>query len=204
MGLANYSDLKASIGGWLRRTDLTTTIPDFITMAEAQMNRRLRTAQMVVVATALISNEYSATPGDFNGVKSFDLQTDPVTPLRFLAPPQMTAEKRGNPANGTPRYFSIVGTQFQYLPAPDASYTAELTYYQGIPALSDGSPTNWLLTQYPDAYLYGALLQSAPFLKADDRIQVWASLFKTVMDDITSQDQETSYGSPLTMRARAF
>ncbi len=204
MALTSYSGLLASVADWLHRTDLTTTIPDFVTLAEAQMNRRLRVQQMIERATATITTEYSATPGDFAGVKSFDLATNPITPLVFLAAPQMADEKRFNSATGQPRFFSIIGGDFQYLPAPDGSYTAELTYYQNIPALSVDNTTNWLLDQFPDAYLYGTLLQSAPYLKDDPRIATWAALFSSILDDITSQDQSVNYGTPLTMRRKSF
>ena len=34
---------------------------------------------------------------------------------------------------------------------------------------------NWLLTMAPDLYLYGALMEAAPYLKEDGRIQTWAA-----------------------------
>ena len=43
MALTNYTELKASIANWLNRTDLTTEISeDFITLAEADFNAKLR------------------------------------------------------------------------------------------------------------------------------------------------------------------
>ncbi len=47
MSLATYSALKTTMAAWLWRasdTDLTTYIPDMITMAEAEMNRRIGVA----------------------------------------------------------------------------------------------------------------------------------------------------------------
>ena len=42
MALSNYTGLKASIADFLNRDDLTAVIPDFITLAEAQINRDIR------------------------------------------------------------------------------------------------------------------------------------------------------------------
>ena len=43
MALSTYTELKASVADWLNRTDLTSVIPDFIALAEAQIERTLRT-----------------------------------------------------------------------------------------------------------------------------------------------------------------
>jgi hypothetical protein len=83
MALSTYAELKSSVADWLNRSDLTTAIPDFISLAEAQMERKLRTRQMISRASATISTEYSALPDDFLEVKSLKLQTSPVTPLQF-------------------------------------------------------------------------------------------------------------------------
>ena len=42
MALSNYTELKASIADFLNRDDLTSVIPDFITLAESQINRDIR------------------------------------------------------------------------------------------------------------------------------------------------------------------
>ena len=42
MALTNYTGLKASIADFINRDDLTSVIPDFISLAEAQINRDIR------------------------------------------------------------------------------------------------------------------------------------------------------------------
>jgi len=37
MALTTYTELKSSLADWLNRSDLTSVIPDFISLAEAQM-----------------------------------------------------------------------------------------------------------------------------------------------------------------------
>jgi hypothetical protein len=39
MAISTYTDLKTSIASWLNRDDLTSVIPDFISLAEAGINR---------------------------------------------------------------------------------------------------------------------------------------------------------------------
>lgn len=205
MALSTYSELKASVADWLNRSDLTTTIPDFISLAEAQVERKLRTRQMMSRATATIDTEYGAVPSDFLEVKSLKLQTNPVTPLQFETIDSLDNLQSQYPSSGKPRYFSIVGGQIRTVPVPDSSYDTELTYYAKLTKLSDSVTTNWLLTAAPDVYLYGALLQAAPYLKDDARITVWATMYTSAMEDLqVADDRGATSGGALIARAKTF
>ena len=61
----------------------------------------------------------------------------------------------------------------------------------GYTGNNNGNQTNWLLTNYPDAYLYGALLHSAPYLQEDSRIQTWAALYQKAISDINSESERS-------------
>ena len=205
MALSTYSELKSSVADWLNRTDLTATIPDFISMAEAQIERKLRTRQMIVRANATISTEYGLVPSDFLEVKSFKLQTNPVTPLQFETIDSLDNLQAQYPSASKPRFFSIVGSQIRTIPVPDSDYTAELTYYAKLTKLSSTVDSNWLLTAAPDVYLYGALLQAAPYLKDDARISVWATMYTSAMEDLqVADDRGATSGGALVARARTF
>ncbi len=65
MALTNYTELQASIADFLNRSDLTSVIPDFITMAEADMNRTLRIKEMSVRTRAPLNSQYLKLPVDF-------------------------------------------------------------------------------------------------------------------------------------------
>ena len=206
MALTTYTELKASIADWLNRSDLTAAIPDFISLAEAQMERTLRTRQMIVRANASFDAEYGAVPSDFLETKSLKLtSTNPQTPLQFLSIDALDNEATNYTASGKPRFFGVVGGQFRIVPTPDATYTTELTYYAKLTKLSSSVATNWLLTSNPDIYLYGALLQAAPYLQDDARIQTWATLYERALNDSqTADDRSASSGGALLTRAKTF
>ena len=84
MALDNFTNLKASIADWLNRSDLTNVIPDFISLAEAQLNRELRHYKQQEKATALIDTQYSATPPDWLQTVRFHLNDDNATLFLFL------------------------------------------------------------------------------------------------------------------------
>jgi hypothetical protein len=184
-----YAGLKASVADWLNRADLAAVVPDFVSLAEGQMNRRLRVRRMVATASAQVSAPYESLPADFAGALALTL-TD-GRQLDFLTPDAL-AQKAflHRPCAAEPTHYSVVGTQLQFYPAPDQAYTALLTYYRQIPPLAS-NPTNWLLILAPDVYLYGALTQAAPYLKDDSRIPVWGELFTAALADLKDADRES-------------
>ena len=206
MALTTYAELKTSIGDWLNRSDLTAVIPDFISLAEAQVERTLRTRQMIVRANASFDAQYGAVPSDFLEAKSLKLtSTNPQSPLSFLSIDALDAEMTKYTGSGKPKFFGVVGGQLRIVPTPDATYTTELTYYAKLAKLSNSNTSNWLLASSPDIYLYGALLQAAPYLQDDARIQTWATLYERALNDLqTADDRGASSGGALLTRAKTF
>ena len=49
--------------------------------------------------------------------------------------------------------------------------------YKDFSPLSSSNANNWILTSYPDVYLYGALLEASPYLVEDQRVDIWAQLY---------------------------
>ena len=50
-----------------------------------------------------------------------------------------------------------------------------------------------MLTNNPDLYLYGALLEAEPFLMNDARVQLWANAFRQALTDLQEQDDKDSH-----------
>jgi hypothetical protein len=195
----SYDGLQASIADFLNRGDLSAVIPDFITLAEAQMARRLvaRAGQGMAVPRRLVQRadasvaqdaEYVAVPSDMLGPLDLMLTAVPPIELDYLDPANLEREKALARWVGAPKFYTVVGGALQLYPVADQAYDAELVYIARTPALSDAAPTNWILTDYPDAYLYGALVQSAPYLRDDARADLWGTLFTAALDDMCNAD----------------
>ena len=205
MSITTYAELQSSIADWLLRDDLTSVIPTFISLAEAKFNRRIRDYRMVKRATAEVDTAYFAIPSDWQENIRFQLNTSPITTLEYVTPDQAAEEKRLYNSSGRPAFFTMIGDQFQIVPAPDSTYDAELTYYAKIPALSGSNTSNWLLEKAPDIYLYGALLEAAPYLDDDARVQVWGGLLEQSMNAIQIESDRAKTGSSsIRMRAKAM
>lgn len=55
MTISTYAELQTSVASWLHRADLTSQIPDFITLAESKLNRKLRLRAQETTATGTVS-----------------------------------------------------------------------------------------------------------------------------------------------------
>jgi len=208
MAINTYATLQTAVANWLARDDLTTRIPEFITLAEAKFNRDLRCMQMESRSTASVNlaasePEFIALPGDFQTMRRVRLSSVDGKPrLEFLNGTQADEFRYGT-ANtaGQPRYFTVFGDEMELIPTPDIAYTIEMVYRANIAALSDSNTTNWLLTLAPDLYLYAALMESAPYMKEDNRLNVWSAGYKHAIDGLNALSMEQAYGSgPLAIR----
>lgn len=190
MAISNYSELKSAIADWLDRTDLTDSIPDFITLAEARHKRdfKLRRMETRVTANTIADTEYYTLPDQYVAMRNIQLNTDPKTSLEYLTPEQMDRIYAGS-MKGKPRAYSIIGNDIQLRPIPDSAYEIEILYFKHFTALSDSAPTNEMLTNHPDIYLYGSLVEAEPYLQNDKRIQTWASFYDRAKKDIIDSNE---------------
>ena len=107
--------------------------------------------------------------------------------------------RRRDSTTGKPSYFTV-RNEIEFDKSPDSSYSGEIVYYKAETALSDANTSNNILSRAPDAYLYGALLASAPFLMNDERIAIWAGLYRETVEGLgKARRQERSVG-PLISR----
>lgn len=204
MSITTYSELQTAAANWSGRSDLTSRIPEFISLAEAKMNRRLRVKNMVTVDPAFpITGEYVGVPANFGGVRTFYLNTNPIVHLDFMADALM-ATTFGNSGSGQPQKFNIQGSNFRFAPMPDATYSAHLAYYLKVPALgsSGSATTNWLLTDHPDAYVYATLSELAGFAKDWDSAEKWITMSYKILDDIQVASNRDRYSGDAVLVAR--
>jgi len=197
LALDNFSDLKASIVAHLDRDDLTPFVDDFIRLAEARHERDIRIREMAVRGSLTVNSRYVNFPDGMLEIQSIRILTSPTTPLTYVSIPEMARRRRDE--NGKPQYFTI-GAQIEFDCQPDDTYTADIFYFRKEPGLSDSAPVNRLLQRAPDAYLYGALLASAPFLRNDDRIEMWAALYKSCVDGLAQSRNQDRVSGPLVSR----
>jgi hypothetical protein len=201
MALANYSDLKTAVANYLGRSDLTSQIPDFISLAEIRLNRNLRIRQMLQNATAQTTGGDATVglPSDFLELRDIYIAGNPRITLTYLSPSAFSRDARAD-QSGRPVFYTLTGAEFVLAPLPDTNYTLTMLYFAKPTALSDANPSNVFMANAADALLYGALVEAEPYLMNDARIQVWSSYYQNALDSLNVADESSAYsGVPLTM-----
>lgn len=200
MSLATLGDLKTSVASWLKRSDLTAQIPDFISLAEARIARDLRLrAQLTTTDLSTVANTATVTlPADWLESETAELVGYGLLEAGAL---EVLGQAWGNDT-GRPRQIATRGTSAVLYPTPDAVYTLRLTYFAKY-ALSGDASTNWLLTNHPGVYLYAALAEAEPYLANDPRAATWEAKYQQERNGLIAADQNARFsGSVLRSVAR--
>ena len=199
MSISTYSDLQTSVANWLHRSDLNALIPDFIALAESKLSGDLQARSMEVrtTLTTTAGNAYVTLPTDMLEMHRLTVKSDPVYVLSYRSPDELQQDYPYT-TTGKPAVFAILGSEMQLAPIPDSAYTLELVYKQKIPALSNSNTSNWLLAQWPNAYLYGALCAAQPYIANDQRLPTFQALYQEAVDGINGID----WYSGTTMKVR--
>lgn len=179
----SYSDLQTTAADWLMRDDLVTKIPSMITLCESRSNRRLRVREMEDTETMTPVDGVCTLPADYIEARRVAAATDPVS---VLTPISLDMAQDSFNRSGYPWHYVIQGSTLTAYPTSDSDIV--LDYYAKIPALSDSNTSNWLLEKAPEIYLYGTLLESAPFMEDDQRLATWISLYKAAVDELLQAD----------------
>jgi hypothetical protein len=192
MALSTYANLQDSIASWLARvgdTQITTNAADFITMAEAYFNRHLRVRQMETIQSTTTTEGVINLPDDYLAWKRLTWLGDRYNSLEYLGPDMFNIAHRGVEA-GIPINFTIEGLNIKTRPYDDDT-TLEFLYYAKVSALSDDTPTNWLLTAHPDLYLAASLAEANAFLINPEHAQLWALKRDEIMSQIAVLSEKT-------------
>jgi len=204
--ISTYAELQTAVGNWLARTDLTNRIPEFISIGDSRLNRKLRIREMHQLSTTAYTSASRFIELPANCLEIIDIQIKAADaadtlyePLTFEAPELMytrygrTSENYGA---GRPQYYTLRDEIEIDKPVGSGdTFTLRIHYLKKWNIASDS--TNWLLSNYEDAYLYSALVQAEAFLKNDNRIMVWKSGLDEVMKELNLLSERSRDDSQL-------
>ena len=212
-----YSELLTNLQSLLNRDDLTAQLPFWIEQAESAFAAPvdyggLRHWRMERKATASVSDRYLAFPaGYIETIRLYNRDTD--APMEYLSRQVMQeARARTNDVAGDPTCYRHQGDGFALYPTPNETSSIELEYYARPPRLNKDDyatgttvTSNWISENYPDIYLYGAAIHSAPYLHDDQRISTWSTMLATAVKRLNAEgrQQEVS-GSSHRLRIRGM
>jgi len=213
--LSNYSGLKAAISDWLDRPDIDNSIPSFIELAESRLKRKFR--GISTLSDSNTSNDFLASYPDaylYGSLIEAEayLKDDARIPVWSALYDQSVAEIRIPDTNANlSNYAGLKAAISDWLDRPDIDNSIpafiELAEsklkrkFKGITALSDSNTSNSFLTSYPDAYLYGSLVEAEGYLKDDVRIPLWAGLYDQAVAGIRIPDTSSDLSNYAGLKA---
>jgi len=143
-------------------------------------------------ASASTSARYLALPEKYLQMQICRLITDPVTRLKYTSLDDMTSKISS--ASGKPGWYTV-HEEIEFDKVPDSAYSVEMIYYAKVTTLSSTNQSNGILTECPDLYLYGALLEAETFLDNDERLPTWRAAFDTGLADANMSHMKSMRGS---------
>ena len=189
-----YIGLQASVADWLHRADLTAVIPDFIAIAESRIARDLRLRRMVSTTTlSTVAGTQTVTlPTNYLEVENTSVLTSIERNLVYINIEAMNVKYPSGSASGTPVAYTLEGDSILFGPIPDAVYSISFLYYAKIAALSD-TPTNWLLTNHPGVYLFGALAEAADYTQNEAGAAKWEAKYQQAIKKLQDEDDKSMF-----------
>lgn len=196
--ITTYASLQTQIENWLNREDQSDNIPTFIQLAEQTLSRDIRVRKLQDRGTFTINADGDALPSDFDSMEDWYLDGPTYYGSIELVPAAVIpAYRAAYGTTGVPRVAANVENVLRYGPQPDQAYDSKMTYWRKIAELSSSQTTNWLLLDSPDVYLFASLVEAEPFLKNDDRVQLWKGKLDEALEGIEDETERRQFSGPL-------
>ncbi len=176
MSISNYGELKTAVANWMRRSDLTDRIPEFIASGLQRVNNDLLLRngipdqEQVAIATTVADQLSLAWPSDFSALRWIKRDYSTVAdalPLRSMGYDEMV-ETYGS-TTGAPEAYTSQDASFYFGPIPDAAYVIRIGYIKRYAAFSADVDTNYLLTNGSNILLWAALMEANVYMGDDAR-----------------------------------
>lgn len=195
-----FTSLQSDIRNYLERGGATDPIvydqiPRLITLAERRIARELKIQgfQNVVTTTMQANVAVYAKPDRWRDTISVNFGTGSGNNTRkplFLRSYEYLRQYWPNETEtDEPQFYADYNYKYWiFAPTPDAAYPVEILYYELPPLLDETNQTNWLSEYAPNLLLYGSLVEATPFVKDDQRVQLWQSYYDRALSALNGED----------------
>ena len=176
----DFLDLRTAVVEYVQRPDAVDVFPRFVALAESRLNRTLRMRDQITTTTLTITDGVAVLPTDFAEM------------IGLYAPGGGEyVQQSSQRVNDGGRYYAIEGGN---VVAPQIAGEVEMSYYAMLPPLSASiTTTNWLLTKYPDIYLYGVGFEAAKYVRDAELAQASKFLMDDAIATARSDDFDARY-----------
>lgn len=193
----NRAELIDAVAGYLERPGMASTGPNaadtrlLVQTAHGEIDRLLRRhPRAKVTRPYLVPANHDSIPLPEDAGRLNHLYGPNMVRLKRLANLSDLAAQTGWVDGGNCLFVGVCKS-------PRQMY---LDYQRHLPALDTDLSTNWVLTLFPDVYLYGALKESAVYLKDDPRLAGWEQQFRRRIAEVDLDGWNANIGTAPRMR----
>jgi hypothetical protein len=206
----NYTEIVAAAKAYSDRLDaeVSVSMPIFITMAEARINRVLKVGDQTyrIYTKSIEGKEYYTLPPEYNGMRILQFNSGEVDSsesatfnLDYVTPEQIVDFQQYNLGLG--HYYTIVNNSIQVYPPLSGDGTLEIVFYRKVPPLTSSNKDNWMSIDHPDIYLSGICAEIELFVKNFEAAALWNDRMSGAIKELQSNDVDKRWtGSTLVMR----
>ncbi len=197
-----YDSLKQDVRRYLERgTSMAADpvvfeqLPRLITMAERRIATELKIQGFInVVTTTLVAGQsVYEKPDRWRDTVSITIGTgtgfNNRKPVKARSYEYLRVYWPDSASTAEPLFYADYDfNHWLVAPTPDAAYPMEILYYELPQLLDETIQTNWITEYAPQLLLYATLLEATPFLKNDERIQTWQTMYDRAAAMINGED----------------
>lgn len=184
MAISTYSELQTAITAFMIRNDLSAEAADWIALAEAELNREIPAVETDAALVAVVGSR-DVSIASLSIVSPIALFLKDNGNEREVAP-LADGNFAYSDTSGPPNVWAMDGTNINFDCPADQAYVLRLRYQQKF-ALSDASPTNWLLTNAPDVYLSASIVWGCLYTDNFDAGGSWKQMLGQGMAQVKNQ-----------------
>jgi len=196
----DFATLKTILASYLHRDDLTDTIPTFIMLGQNRMSHDLKTMSMQTTATLSATAGTAEVALPTGTLRLHRVQIPHSGGTKALTQKSLTQNDQVYESAGggsdTPIWYARYGTTLELSPIPAEDIDIEIIYSAKFTEFVNDTDTDDLLTDYPNIYIYAAMVEAMPFLK--DQTKKWDEMYMgevSRLNDLAYDDEWS--GAPL-------
>jgi hypothetical protein len=163
-------------------------LPRLITLAERRIARELKIEGFIRAITTPLSIGVSTylKPDRWRDTISMTVNG---TPIQTRSYEYLRNYWPDEAQTASPQFYADYDyANWLIAPTPNAASTLEVLYYEQPALLGPTLQSNWLTEYAPELVLYASLLEATPFLKNDERVQLWQGLYDRCAQAFSGQD----------------
>ncbi|MCC2615935.1 hypothetical protein LJ739_06750 [Aestuariibacter halophilus] len=203
MALSTFDELVKSVIKWSHRGDMDLLIPDFITLAETDMKANPQGKPLILnadekksAAVMTVGQKYLAFPVQYSGLTALNITVSGEQfQLGYVTPEQLNPRS----GQGVPLVYTVANNQIELDIEPDEAYPVDLYYKTVNTPLSAANQTNYVLSKYPNVYLFGTLMNLFTHTQEVENIQLYSTRFYSAIEAANDAEEDIRFSGVLSL-----